>query len=121
MSAEPRGRTLQAAASVGAAVVGLALAAGAALFLLHGRRWFVHQGYPEGAALGLGLSELAAGLLFAVPRTRLPGAAGLLAVLGWAAGFHFALRQSTVGLFGWMAAVAAILVVGRLALRRAAP
>src|SRR5215470_7500041 len=119
MSAEPRGRrTLQLGVSVGAAVVGLALAGAAVLFLLHGRRWFAHQGYPEAAAFGLGLSELASGLLFAVPRTRLPGAAGLFAVLGWAAGFHFALRESTVGLFLWMAAVAAILALGRLAPRR---
>ncbi len=94
--------------TLGAAAVGLTLAAMAVVFLLHGRHWFVKQGYPEAAAVALGVSEIAGGLLLAVPRTRRAGVVVLFGVLGWAAGFHFALRQATGGLFGWMAAVAAV-------------
>jgi hypothetical protein len=114
MSADrPPGTVLRWSVTVAAAAIGLALAAGAVLFLLHGRHWFVRQGYPEVAAIGLGVCEIVAGLLFAWPRTRPYGAFALMAVLGWAAGFHFALRQSTAGLFGWIAAVAVVSLVDR--------
>jgi hypothetical protein len=104
--------------AVAAAAVGLALAGGAAMLLLHGRHWFVRQGYPEAAAIALGAAEIAAGLLLAVPRTRAAGAFAMMAVLGWAAGFHFALRQPTGGLFAWMAAVTAISLAARFLERR---
>ena len=78
-------------------------------FLVAGRHAFVRMGYPDAARIALGALEAAAAALTIIPRTFVVGAAGLVAVLAWAAGFHFALHARTWPLFADMAALALLL------------
>jgi hypothetical protein len=50
--------------------------------------WVGHFGYPEGAATGIGLAELACAVLYAVPRTRVLGAILVTGYLGGAIATH---------------------------------
>jgi hypothetical protein len=90
------------------ALVGAALALGAAMLLLHGRRQFERLGVPDGFRIALGVAELAAGVLFAIPRTMPFGAVALLVVLAWAAGLHSGLRQPAGQLYLFMLVVAVL-------------
>jgi DoxX-like protein len=49
---------------------------------------FVHLGYPERLALGLGILELACTLLYVIPQTAVLGAILLTAYLGGATASH---------------------------------
>lgn len=50
--------------------------------------WFVHLGYPESLALGIGIIELACTVVYVVPRTAVLGAILLTAYLGGATATH---------------------------------
>jgi len=88
--------------------VGTLLAFGALKLLLHGRGWFARAGRPDSARVLLAGAEIAGAFLFAFRRTAAAGALVLLVVLAWAAGFHFALGQSTRGLWLDFALVGAL-------------
>jgi hypothetical protein len=90
------------------AVVGIALAAAASGLLAHGRGHFARIGVPDGFRIGLGLAELAAGALFAIPATAPIGAVALLVVIAWAAGLHTALHESALHLYLYMLVVAVL-------------
>src|SRR5262249_52760673 len=49
---------------------------------------FVHLGYPEGLALGIGLLELVCTILYVIPRTSVLGAVLLTGYLGGATATH---------------------------------
>jgi len=87
------------------------LAFGAWMFLLHGRRWFERPGRPDWARVLLCWAEIVGAFLFAFPRTAAAGALVLLSALAWAAGFHFALGQSTGMLWPDFAIVATLAVI----------
>ena len=97
----------------GALRIGVAALLGfqALAFLLAGRQAFLRLGYPDAARIALGVLEAAAAALTIVPGTFVVGAAGLMAVLAWAAGFHFALHQGTAVLFADIALLALLLAV----------
>ena len=78
-------------------------------FLVSGGAAFSRLGLSDGARFALALCEILAAILWAVPRTVRIGALGLVGVLAWAAGFHFALHQPSGHLFLLMALVAASL------------
>jgi len=78
-------------------------------FLVSGGAAFARLGLSDGARVALALCEILAAILWAVPRTVRIGAFGLVGVLAWAAGFHFALHQPAGHLFVSMALVAASL------------
>jgi len=99
---------------LGRAAVGALLGLGAAAFLLHGRHAFAAFHRPDGARVGLALCEIAGAVLFVFRATELAGAAVLLAVLGWALGFHFALALDTRLLWIDLAAVALLAAAGRV-------
>jgi hypothetical protein len=50
--------------------------------------WVGHFGYPESAATGIGLLELACAIVYAVPRTRVLGAILVTGYLGGAIATH---------------------------------
>ncbi len=92
-------KTLRIAARV---VVGLVLAHGAGMLLLHPSL----PGYDGPfAAIALAAAEIAAAVLFAIPRTAFAGGVALLIVLAWAAGFHAGIGHPARLLFLWMALV----------------
>lgn len=99
--------------AAGSAAIGLLLAAEALLFLLHGRGSFARFGFPDFPRVLLAGAEIASGVLFAVPRPEVRRAGGtmLAAVLAWAAGFHFALRQSAAALYVFAAAVLVLIAI----------
>jgi DoxX-like family len=82
-------------------------------FLVSGGAAFARLGLSDGARVTLALCEILAAILWAVPRTVRVGAFGLVGVLAWAAGFHFALHQPAGHLFVSMALVAASLAARR--------
>jgi hypothetical protein len=98
----------------GALRIGVAALLGfqAVVFLLAGRHVFVPMGYPDSARIALAVLEAAAAALAIIPRTFVVGAVGLVAVLTWAAGFHFALHQKTGLLLADMALLV-LLLAGR--------
>jgi hypothetical protein len=67
---------------------------------------FTRMGYADGARRALALFECAAAALTLWPRTFVAGAAGLIATLAWAAGFHFGLHRGSSRLFLLMALLA---------------
>lgn len=87
------------------ALVGFALALAAARLLVHGRGHFERIGVPDGFRIGLGLAEVVAGVLFAIPRTMRIGAVSLLVVIGWAAGLHSGLHETAWHLYLYMLVV----------------
>jgi len=89
-----------------------------ALALLFERDAFTRLGYPEGARVSLALVECAAAALTVWPRTFPAGAAGLIATLAWAAGFHFGLHRGSSRLFLLMALLALLLTADRSDARR---
>jgi hypothetical protein len=95
----------------GALRIGVAALLGfqALAFLFAGRHVFVRMGYPDSARIALAVLEAAAAVLAIIPRTFVVGAVGLVAVLAWAAGFHFALHQKTALLFADIALLALLL------------
>lgn len=87
------------------ALVGAALALAAARLLVHGRGHFERIGVPDGFRIGLGVAEVVAGVLFAIPRTMQVGAVSLLVVIGWAAGLHAGLHEPAWHLYLYMLVV----------------
>lgn len=102
-------RRSQAALRLGLATF---LGAQALALLILGRGQFVRLGYPDSARLALGVLEVVAAILTLVPRTFFVGAVGLIAVLAWAAGFHFGLHRGSWLLLVFIA-VLALLVAAR--------
>ena len=92
------------------ALVGAALALAAARLLAHGRGHFERLGVPDGFRIGLGVAELVAGVLFAIPRTMRIGAVALLVVIGWAAGLHAGLHETASPLYLYMLVVLVLAV-----------
>jgi len=86
----------------------LLLGGGGFLFLLHGRGHFARLGLPDAGRVGLSVAEIVAALLFAFRRTAPLGAIGLLLVLAWAAGLHFAVREPAASLYLYMGVVAVL-------------
>jgi hypothetical protein len=72
------------------ALAAIALARGAVIFLRHGQAVLVHRGLPDFARIALSSAEIAGAVLFVFGPTAVIGGVVLLAVLAWAAGFHFA-------------------------------
>ena len=108
MNARPWWRRVHGALRIGVAAL---LGFQALAFLLAGRQAFLRLGYPDAARIALGVLEAAAAALAIVPKTFVAGAVGLVAVLAWAAGFHFALHARTWPLFADMAVLALLLAV----------
>jgi hypothetical protein len=73
---------------------------------------FVHLGYPESLALGLGIVELACAVVYAIPRTAVLGAILLTGYLGGATATHLRIGEPII-----MPIVLGILVWGGLYLR----
>ncbi|HET8720968.1 MAG TPA: DoxX family protein [Nitrospira sp.] len=73
---------------------------------------FVHLGYDDGVALGLGLVELIATVLYVVPRTSVLGAIPLTGYLGGATATHLRIGEPF-----HMALLLGILLWGGLYLR----
>ena len=86
----------------------LLLGGGGFLFLLHGRGHFARLGLPDAGRVGFSVAEIVAALLFAFRRTAPLGAIGLLLVLAWAAGLHFAVREPAASLYLYMGVVAVL-------------
>jgi hypothetical protein len=104
--AGPWWRRWQAAVRVGLATL---LGAQALTLLILGRGQFARLGYPDQARVALGVLELVAAILTIVPRTFYIGAIGLIAVLAWAAGFHYGLHRGSWLLLVYIAALALLL------------
>ena len=67
---------------------------------------FAHLGYDESVALGLGVVELLATLLYIIPRTSVPGAILLTGYLGGATATHLRIGEPfhmaiLLGAFVW--------------------
>lgn len=73
---------------------------------------FVHLGYPESLALGIGIVELLCTLLYVIPRTSVLGAILLTGYLGGATASHVRIGESFLA-----AIVLGVLVWGGLYLR----
>ncbi len=73
---------------------------------------FVHLGYPEGLALGIGIVELTSTVLYVIPRTSVLGAILLTGYLGGATASH-----ARIGEPFFMAIVLGALAWGGLYLR----
>jgi hypothetical protein len=86
-------------------------------FLLHGRHGFARYGLDDRIRVALGACELAAGILFAWPRTARVGAAALVVVLAFASGLHAGIREPFGMLVVYAAAVAALGLISRPATR----
>src|ERR1700689_5519764 len=75
----------------------LAMLLSASMKLMHQPKflemWVGHFGYPEGAAMGIGIVELACAILYAVPRTRVLGAILVTGYLGGAIATHVRVRD----------------------------
>ena len=82
--------------------------------LFANRDAFVRLGFPDGTGLALGGLEAAASLLLVIPKTFYAGAIGLVAVLAWAAGFHFGIRRHSPSLFADPAVLALLLTARAL-------
>jgi len=95
--------------------LGAFLAFEALMFLAHRPGLFARLGYSEGARVALGACEAAAAILMIFPATFEAGAVGLIAVLAWAAGFHFGLHERAASLFVDMALVGLLLASRRSA------
>ena len=106
-SGGPRGLDLALLALRG--IVAAFLGVAAAMFLLHGRGAFARLGRPDEARIALAAAELLGAALFVLSRTALAGGVLLVAVLAWAAGFHYALATRSGHLWLYAAAVAALL------------
>jgi hypothetical protein len=102
-------------------VVGAYLAFLGLRFLAHGRHAFAGLGLPDGIRLALGYGEIAAGLLFAWPRTARSGAVALVVVLAFGAGLHAGLHESFGRLLVYGAVVATLGWVTRPPVERASP
>lgn len=105
----PRPRGVDLALLVLRGLVAAFLGIAAALFLLHGRGAFGRFGKPDAARVALAAAELLGAALFALSRTAMAGGVLLLAVLAWAAGFHYALAMRTGRLWLDAVVVAALL------------
>ena len=108
MPAPEAPRALRLAVAVGRIVMALLLGGGGLLFLLHGRGHFAKLGLPDAGRVGLSVAEIAAAALFAFRRTAPLGAIGLLLVLAWAAGLHFAVREPAGSLYIYMGFIAVL-------------
>jgi len=73
---------------------------------------FVHLGYPDNLALGIGIAELTSTVLYAIPRTAVLGAILLTGYLGGATASHVRIGEPFT-----MAIVMGVLVWGGLYLR----
>lgn len=73
---------------------------------------FVHLGYPESLALGIGIAELACVALYLIPRTSVLGAILLTGYLGGATASHLRIGEPFV-----MAVLLGVLIWGGLYLR----
>jgi hypothetical protein len=60
---------------------------------------FVHLGYPDSLALGLGIVELACTVLYIIPRTAVLGAILLTGYLGGAVATHLRIGEPFIGPF----------------------
>jgi hypothetical protein len=108
MPAPESPRALRLAVAAGRIATALFLGGAGLLFLLHGRGHFAKLGLPDGGRVGLASAEIAAAALFAFRRTAPLGAIGLLLVLAWAAGLHFAVREPAGSLYLYMGVVAVL-------------
>jgi hypothetical protein len=71
---------------------------------------FAHTGWPDGLRLTLGWCEIAAAVLFLVPRTVVAGGYSLIVIFVLAAALHLLHGEYDVGALGvWTVAVIAIL------------
>jgi hypothetical protein len=61
---------------------------------------FVHLGYPESLALGIGIVELACVTIYAIPRTSMLGAILLTGYLGGATATHVRVGEPFFGAIG---------------------
>ena len=75
---------------------------------------FVHLGYPESLALGIGIVELTSVILYVIPQTAVLGAILLTAYLGGATATHLRIGESV-----FMPVLLGVLVWGGLYLREA--
>lgn len=92
------------------AMAAIALARGAVVFLRHGQAVLAHMGLPDFARIALASAEIAGAALFLFGPTAVMGGVVLLAVLAWAAGFHFAagLPSQTLWVFFLVVAFATV-------------
>jgi hypothetical protein len=108
MPAPETPRVVRLVVSAGRLALSLFLGGAGLLFLLHGRGHFAKLGLPDEGRIGLASAEIVAAALFAFRRTAALGAIGLLLVLAWAAGLHFAIREPAGSLYLYMGVVAAL-------------
>jgi hypothetical protein len=108
MRAPETPRALRLVVAAGRIAMAILLGGGGLLFLLHGRGHFARLGLPDDGRIGLASAEIGAAALFAFRCTAPLGAIGLLLVLAWAAGLHFAIHEPARSLYLYMGIVAVL-------------